>query len=304
MASIMHPTVRPVAQDAAGTTRPQQVGLALAVLGLGMAVVTLVANITAGGDPSVRVSTLPWSFGLTTTAFGTLKLGIGVVLYGILLNLWLRVDSIKTTLGRLVRVEHTVIQSGRIRTAHGLIEVGDGVPSDLPIHKMAKKLWSPMLAMGYMAVIVGFFISLSWASGGGVTASAWTQGIQFLGEGFLLSGISFILGTILWAIRTGGGEVQKGLGVAVKTLRMPVTAKLFVALMAAGLMASVVQFVLYLALAGGAAANNAAWFAFLGPLRELSLALILGGITFALVAIGTALTVQFDRVVELLKTGK
>ena len=44
-----------------------------------------------------------------------------------------------------------------------------------------------------MAVIVGLFISFSWASDGSLTAAVWTQGLQFLGEGLLLSGIAFLL---------------------------------------------------------------------------------------------------------------
>ena len=51
---------------------------------------------------------------------------------------------------------------------------------------------------------------------------AWAQGLQFLGEGLLLSGISFLLGTILYGLRAGGGEVQHRLGLPVHTLKMPV----------------------------------------------------------------------------------
>ena len=147
---------------------------------------------------------------------------------------------------------------------------------------------------------IGLFVSFAWADTGSVSSAAWTQGLQFLGEGLLLSGISFLLGTILWAIRTAGAEVQSGLGVRVKTLKMPTTAKLFVVLMMLGLMISMLQFVLYLVVAGGVA-NPAAWFAFLGPFREFGLAMILSGIALALVSIGTALDFQFERVVELFR---
>ena len=165
---------------------------------------------------------------------------------------------------------------------------------------MAKKMFGPMLVMGAMAVVIGLIISFAWADTGSVTAAAWTQGLQFLGEGLLLSGISFLLGTILWAIRTAGAEVQSGLGVSVKTLKMPTTAKVFVVLMMLGLMVSMLQFVLYLVVAGGVD-NPLAWFAFLGPFRELGLALILSGIAMALVSIGTALDFQFERVVQLFR---
>ncbi len=44
-----------------------------------------------------------------------------------------------------------------------------------------------------------------------VSQRAWVQGLQFLGEGFALAGISFLLARILAALRSGGGEVQQGL---------------------------------------------------------------------------------------------
>ncbi|MFO7547871.1 MAG: hypothetical protein R6X29_03200 [Acidimicrobiia bacterium] len=75
------------------------------------------------------------------------------------------------------------------------------------------------------------------------------------------------------------------------------------ALMMLGLMVSVAQFVGYLAVAAGGV-DTAAWLALLGPLRELGLALILSGITLALVTIGNALGFQFTRVIELIKTGR
>ena len=286
-------------------SKPRTVGIVLATVGLILALVTLIANIVVGTGNADPASTLPWSFGLTTTAFGTIKLAIGIVLWGILMKLWLRVDSIKAALPQLLPADRdqSPAKTGEIETPYGTATVGTGVPEDLPIHKMAKNMWLPMLAMGYMAVLVGLVIAFVWASNGSVVASAWTQGLQFLGEGMLLSGISFLLGTILWAIRTGGGEVQAGLGVPVKTLKMPASAKVFVALMMLGLMVSVVQFILYLVVAAGVD-NVPAWFAWLGPFREFGLAMILSGITMALVAIGTALQFQFDRIVELVRHGR
>lgn len=118
----------------------------------------------------------------------------------------------------------------------------------------------------------------------------------------LLGGISFLLGTILWAIRTAGGEVQEGLGVKVFTPKMPRTAKAFVALMMIGVVAAVVQFVGYVVVAGSS--NPAVAFAWLGPLREVALGLILAGIGLALVAIGNVLGYQFHRIQQLIRTGE
>lgn len=305
MATIMHAKVRPlVSDDYSGASRQRSIGLALAVVGMALGVVTLIANLAAAGDASVRASTLPWSFGLTTTAFGMVKAAIVVILWGILMKVWLRIDAIKGTVTRLVKVQAGDFEDGDADSIYGRVSISHTVPADLPIHRMAKSMWAPMAAMGAMAVGVGLITSFAWASSGSVAASAWTQGLQFLGEGMLLSSISFVLGTILWAMRTGGSEVQASLGVQIKTLKMPVTAKVFVAFMMMGLMVSIAQFGLYVALASGAATNTAAWFAFLGPLRELGLALILTGITMALVTIANVLNFQFDRIVELIRTGR
>ncbi|MCH8948532.1 MAG: hypothetical protein IH789_13070, partial [Acidobacteria bacterium] len=77
-------------------------------------------------------------------------------------------------------------------------------------------------------------------------------------------------------LRSGGGEVQESMGLVVRTLRMPPSAMGFIALMAAGVMVSIAQFVLYLV--ATSVDDPAPWFAWLGPLREIGLALILAGI--------------------------
>lgn len=168
-----------------------------------------------------------------------------------------------------------------------------------------------MLAMGAMLVYAGLL--LSFAAAGNVATDparaasqrAWVQGLQFLGEGLLLSGISFLLGTILGAIRAGGGEVQESLGVTVRTLRMPTTAKLFVPLMMAGLMVEVAQFVGYAYVATvPATADFTTFSTWLGPLREFGLGALLSGIVLALATIAKALGFQFARVTQLITSGR
>jgi hypothetical protein len=169
-------------------------------------------------------------------------------------------------------------------------------------------MWAPMLAMGVMLVYAGLL--LSFAAAANVAADpalassqqAWVQGVQFLGEGLLLSGISFLLGTILASLRSGGGEVQESLGLTVKTLKLPLTAKLFVGLMALGLMAAMVQFVLYIPAAY--VDDPSTWFAFLGPLREFALGALLSGIVLALYTIGTVLGFQFERIKQIIVSGR
>ncbi len=293
-------------------SKQRQVGIGLAFIGVVLAVVTLIANIVAAGDvgdgtDSTR-ETLAWSFGLTTTAFATIKLGIAVILVGILVRLWLRVNSVKDSLPHLRGPGNGApAATGTFSTPWGNATATTSAPGPLPVHRMAKTMWLPMLAMGFMTVIVGLIVSLVAAGetgGGYVSAFAWAQGLQFLGEAMLLGGIAFLLGSILAALRAGGGEVQESLGITVKTLKMPLSAKLFVGLMMLGMMLGVLQFILYVFVATDASANPGAWFAWLGPLRELSLGLILASIVLALYTIGTALSFQFGRIKEIIVEGR
>lgn len=300
--------------DHQATTRHLSVGYGLATFGLIMALVTLIANIVAANtnDPQTAAATFAWSFGLTTTSFGTIKFAIGIVLIGILIRLWLRIESVKVGLGGLKSHSDGRVPSGDIETSYGTATTSTTVPNPLPIHKMARTMWAPMLAMGYLLVIAGLIASFVWTANVGTRtgfgAQAWTAGLQFLGEGFLLAGISFLLGSILASLREGGGEVQEALGVTVKTLMMPTSAKVFIGAMITGVLLAVLQFVLYLVVIYGEGGNRTlqsfqAWLAWLGPLREVSLGLLLAGVVMALVTIGNVLAFQFDRIKEIVKTG-
>ncbi len=65
---------------------------------------------------------------------------------------------------------------------------------------------------------------------------------------------------------------------------------------------SVVQFIGYVTVAGSS--DPASAFAWLGPLREFGLGLILAGIALALVTIGNVLAFQFFRIQQLIRTGE
>lgn len=284
--------------------------LVLAALGISLST----AAAIAAGDPGERIAALSaLSFGLAVAGLGSGKAGIAFVLWGIVRRIWIRVASMKTALPELVPAPRTARPGalGAIGTPHGLAIVTVAPPPPLLIHRMARTMWLPMLLMGAMALYAGLVLAYVGAEAQGSDPAlarslrAWTQGTQFLGEGFLLSAISFFLGTILGAIRAGGGEVQHSLGAQVKTLRMPTTAKLFVALMMLGLMIEVAQFVAYAYVASLADATGiAAYSAFLGPFREFGLGVLLSGIVLALAAIAKALDFQFSRVVELVGTGR
>ncbi len=299
---------RPAATvDFRASSRHRPIGFLLAFIGLMVTAIAAVVLWIAAGDvedAEALGELKAIGFGLNTTGFAIVKIAIAVILVGILVRLWIRVDSMKAALPALKGNGEAPAPRGDLDTGYGKATETHDVPAPLPIHRMARTLWFPMLGMGAMAVLAGLIASFVWTGDpSSVAAAAWTQGLQFLGEAFILSGIAFLLGSILASLREGGGEVQEALGLPVQTLRMPTTAKLFVGLMALGLMAGVAQFVLYGVVAAGVD-NPTAWFAWLGPFREFALAMILSGIVLALVTIGNVLGFQFDRIRSIITTGK
>lgn len=293
--------------DVGVSSRHRPLGFLLALAGLmATAIAAILLWIAAGdvGDTETLAELKAIGFGLNTTGFALVKIAIAVILVGILVRLWIRVESVKAALPALKADAEAPAPRGAIDTDFGTATETANVPAPLPIHRMARTLWFPVLGMGAMAVLAGLIASFVWTDDPSrVAPAAWTQGLQFLGEAFILSGVAFLLGSILANLREGGGDVQQALGLPVQTLRMPTTAKLFIGLMALGLMAGVLQVVLYGVVAGGVA-NPAAWFAWLGPFREFSLAMILSGIVLALVTIGNVLGFQFDRIRSIITTGK
>ena len=146
--------------------------------------------------------------------------------------------------------------------------------SDLPVEvtgmqAMANKMWLPFLGMGLMIIIAAFIIGLvnsgtaaDWfafskatreaAATGSTLATqkafiestkAWLPAFKFLGIGMLLGGITFLLATILGALRTGGGRVQQALGVEVRIVKPPTTAKVFPMVMMMGMMLLIVALI-------------------------------------------------------------
>ncbi len=306
--ALTHPDKAGADHRAKSKHRP--VAFVLAFSGMMLAVVTLIANIAAANTDSATGAgeTLAWSFGVTVFGISTIMLAISLILIGVLVRLWFRVTAISESLPGLKADSEAPAPQGNIKTKWGAATETAEIPGPTKIHTMAKTLWFPMIAMGYMLVMVGAIFSFIWLSkvddGTSQAIQAWTAGTQFLGETFLLGGISFLLGSIVAALRKGGGEVQKSLGLPVRTLKMPATAKAFVGLMMMGMMAGMLQFVLYIVAAAVSANTFASWLAWLGPLRELSLGLLLSGIVLALITIGNVLEFQFDRIVGIIKTGR
>ncbi len=302
--------------DYRAPSRYRPAGFLIALLGLTVVAVAFAGNVAAGfrlsggseADAMTARETLAWSWGLNTLGFSIVEVAIAVILIGIVYCLWMRVDSVKQALPGLRPPVEPVVETGDVRTPWGTATQRGEAPASLAVDLMAKRLWAPMLVTGAAFVAAGFVVSLVWASkvadGTQQAATAWTQGLQFLGEAVVLAGIGMLLGTILAGLREGGGEVQESLGVTVRTLKMPPTAKLFVVVTALGLMVSAAQFVFHVGAAHVPSSQSfASWLAWLGPTREVGLGLILSGIVLALVAIGDVLAFQFDRVRQIITTG-
>jgi hypothetical protein len=286
----------------------RKLGPLLAMVGLFVAVGTAIVNWSTISDIGVDNASVSetgmWAGGLGIASLGVIKIAIAVVLVGIIHRLWGRADSVMTTVPHL----HARNGAAAINQTIGKTKVSDDIPASLPIHKMATRMWKPMLAMGAMGVAIGTIVRFAASTETAGTesfreAAAWGLGIQFLGETLLLAGVSFLLGTILASLRQAGGEVQKAAGERVQVLAMPSSGKAFIMLMMIGTMVGVGQFIASIVLASKAdsPASYAELAAFVNPIREVALGLLLSGIVLALATIGTVLTFQFGRVRELVR---
>ncbi len=137
------------------------------------------------------------------------------------------------------------------------------------MQKMASKMWAPMLAMGFMIVLIALLVGI-WNSGtvaayftgskldretaavGSAfvnnkvlleSTSTWLPGFKFFGIGLLLSGITFLLATILGTLRVAGLNLQQTLGKEPHAVEPPATAKVFPMAMVIGLMILALQFI-------------------------------------------------------------
>ncbi len=218
------------------------------------------------------------------------------------------------------------------------------------MQKMARKMWAPMLLMGFMIVMVAFVVgivnSVTTAdyfsadkltrdtAGTGTTLAldrvwmegieAWLPGFKFFGMGLILSGITFLLATILGTLRNLGYRVQTALGRQVVLPKPPGEARVFPLFMMMGLMLLMATLVVSIVLsqqvgdffnhsialeldpapAGsallaqlGTIRAEAAW---LTPLKFFGLAILLTGIGFALAAIIKVLRTQAEMIVGFL----
>ena len=286
-------------------------------VGLMVAMAALISAIVQAARDASAVSIATqaaWTFGVATIALGVIKTGIAVVLWGIVRRIWLRAESIKEALPKLMppKAEQPPVKEGPINTPYGLAQVSRTASPPLFVHRMSFTLWAPMLLMGIIGVAAGLVLSIVQAGEADSTDTgtfnslrALTPGILFFGEALLLAGISFLLGSILGSIRQVGREVQESVGAHVKTLKTPLTAKLFLGLMMMGMMISMLQLGLYIYAATlDSTASLETWLTWLGPLREAGLGILLSGIVLALATIGRILGFQFSRIQELISVGR
>lgn len=175
---------------------------------------------------------------------------------------------------------------------------------DMPA--MARKMWRPVLAMGLAAVAAGVVAGIVQATADRPIhvsqIAAWNPGLLFLGIGFLLSAVTFVLATILGELRDGGMKVQVSLGQRALMLKRPWTGYAFPAAMMTGLTTLIAAFAIGFVQAArldsdpAGAADIGAW---VGPLRFAAVALIFTGVALALATIVRALRFQADRITQI-----
>lgn len=180
--------------------------------------------------------------------------------------------------------------------------------------RIGRRLWLPMLAMALMAfpvaLVLAFLRAGVVAAGGKETSVAalgqFEVAAMFLGFATVFGAISFAIARILGVLRSGGGAVQEAAASVVHTLRMRLTVKLFLGLMAMAMMALIAAVAAHVVL--GVIALGAdkttlvsiqSWSEFLEGLRRLAVSTYLLAIALGLATIVQVLHFQTVRIREL-----
>jgi hypothetical protein len=180
--------------------------------------------------------------------------------------------------------------------------------------RVGAKLWKPMLAMALMAFAVGIVLAAiranAIANGDAlstiVSLQHFVPAAMFVGFASVFAAISFAIARILGEFRIGGGAVQESAGVPVETLKMPPTAKAFIALMAMAMMTILAGVVAHIIIGAQIASGNTAaladseqWAIWLEGIRRFGTALYLFAIALGLGTIIHVLRFQAIRIREL-----
>lgn len=124
-----------------------------------------------------------------------------------------------------------------------IVSSSQSLGRNLP-QRVGRVLWLPMFLMALMAFTAAFVLALvrtsEVAAGDDIVAIESLRhlvaGLMFLGFAAVFAAISFSIARILGEFRKGGGDVQEAAGVQVETLKVPLTAKAFIALMMMAMM--------------------------------------------------------------------
>ncbi len=188
-----------------------------------------------------------------------------------------------------------------------------GLGANLP-QRIGRLLWAPMLLMALMAFPLGLVVGIARANlvaqvGDSATIAAlghFGPAVMFLGFASVFAAISFAIARILGTLRTGGGQVQEVAGRTVQTLRMPITAKAFIGLMAMAMMVILAGVIGHLivgaAILGGdtsVLAQTESWAIWLEAVRRIGIAIYLVAIALGLATIIEVLRFQSIRLREL-----
>lgn len=184
--------------------------------------------------------------------------------------------------------------------------------TNLP-QRMGERLWAPMVVMALMAFAVAMALGILRADVVATTPDDAvrlaqlqhvTAGVMFIGFTAVLSAIAFAIARILGVFRDGGGQLQQATSGHVQTLKMPVTAKLMIAVMMMGMMAIIAAVVAHFVVAAQTTATAdlvgaEQAFVILEAVRRIGVSLHLVAIAFGLATIIEVLRFQSVRIGEL-----
>lgn len=179
--------------------------------------------------------------------------------------------------------------------------------------RLGRLLWLPMLLMALMAFGVGIALGIVRAneiSDGGspdtiATMKHLVSGFMFLGFASAFAAVSFAIARILGQFRKGSGDVQETAGRTVQTLKMPLTAKLFIALMMMAMMTILGAVVLHFVFAADISNTPTSLqdaeqrFIVLEGIRRIGIATYLVAIALGLATIIQVLRFQSIRIRQL-----
>ena len=185
-------------------------------------------------------------------------------------------------------------------------------PEALIPQKAGSKLWKPMFVMALMGFAVGIVLAFVRSNAifeaelqDAAALGHFVPAAMFLGFAAVFAAISFAIARILGEFRVGGGSVQEAVGSDVKTLKMPMTGKVFIGMMMMAMMlllgAVIVHVFAGIAILDGQTTGIASAQAvdYLEAARRLGVSLYLLAITFGLATIIQVLRFQSIRIRDL-----